>query len=203
LALIKEFFMGRRVNDGDMTGMKQDRYRNSRFEYESENDPRFGGVSRKTPNTLGGPFAENRGRRSAYEGQSQWDRSPFENGRLYNWNRREGWDDYYNQNQDRGFRTHGGSQIGHDDQGHKGKGPKGYKRPDDSIFHDVCDRLSLGPDIDAREIEVSVKDGIVYLKGRVPDRRTKKLAELEIENVSGVTDVQNLLIFSRETKDLH
>lgn len=196
--------MGRRINDGDVTGMKQDRYRNSRFETENErDDTHFGGVSRKTPNTLGGPSAENRGRRSAVEGRSRWDESPFENGRLYNWNRRQGWDNYYKEDYDRGMRSHGGAQIGHDNEGHKGKGPKGYKRADDSIFHDVCDRLSYSPDIDASDIEVSVKEGIVYLKGKVSDRRTKKLAELEIENISGVSDVQNQLEFNATSKDLH
>lgn len=194
--------MGRRINDGDVTGMKQDRYRNSRFELEREDQTRFGGVSRKTPNTIGGRYEENRGRRSADTVRSQWDNSPFEDGEISNWNRREGWDTYYNQNYQRGNRAHGGAQIGHDSEGHRGKGPKGYRRSDDSIFHDVCDRLSLSPDVDASEIDVSVKEGIVYLNGSVSDRRIKKLAELEVENVSGVVDVQNLLSFNPK-KDLH
>ena len=55
--------MSRRVNDGDTTGIKQDKFRNSRFEYEENTEPSwyYGGVSRKSPNTLGGLSAENRG----------------------------------------------------------------------------------------------------------------------------------------------
>jgi hypothetical protein len=198
--------MGRRINDGDKTGMKQDRFRNSRFEYDRDerDETRFGGVSSKTPNTLGGPFAENRGRRSADDQSSgRWDNSPFENGKLYNWNKRQGWDNYYQDNNTRGFRNHGGAQIGHDSEGHRGKGPKGYRRPDDSIYHDVCDRLSLSPDIDATHVEVSVKNGIVFLNGKVSDRRAKKIAELEVENISGVSDVNKLLSFDMKNKYIH
>lgn len=61
----------------------------------------------------------------------------------------------------------------------------------------------MSPDIDAREIEVSVKEGVVYLNGTVPDRESKKLAELDIENISGVIDVQNLLNFESLNEDLH
>jgi hypothetical protein len=196
--------MGRRINDGDMTGLKQDRYRNSRFEFEDNIDQRdpvhFGGVSRKSANTLGGVHQENRGRRYADENlRSQWDNSPFENGNQYNWKNRQGWENFYSVN---GNRTHGGAIQDHD-IGHRGKGPKGYKRPDESIYSDVCDRLAMSADIDASNIEVSVKEGIVYLRGSVSDRRLKRRTELEIENVSGVTDVQNLLSFKKGNEELH
>lgn len=151
------------------------------------------GVSRKTPNTLGGVSAENRGRRTAEEeGTGRWDESPFENGRLYNWNHRKGWDQFYDRGYDRGQRRYGGSQLFHD-LGHVGKGPKGYQRPDDSIYEDVCLTLESSPSVDASDIEVSVKDGLVYLKGTVKNRQEKKLVELEIENISGVKDVHNQL----------
>lgn len=193
--------MARKINDGDMTGIKQDRFRNSRFEY-GRNESQYGGASRKSSNTLGGAFEENRGRRSAYTQRSQWDSSPFENGEQYNWNHRQGWDRYYDQSYDKGHRNHGGALIGHD-AGNVGRGPKGYTRPDDSIYHDVCDMLSLSPDVDASDIEVSVKEGVVYLNGTVADRNAKRMAELEIENISGVSDVQNLLSFKNPNKDLH
>jgi hypothetical protein len=196
--------MSRRVNDGDKTGIKLDRFRNSRFEYEEPRND-YGGASKSSANTLGGNFDENRGRRFDEESnrRSRWSGSPFENQKEYNWNRKQGWDQYYNQSYDRGFRNHGGAQIGHDAGGHSGRGPKGYKRADDSIYHDVCDTLTMSPDVDAREIDVSVKDGIVFLNGSVPDRETKKLAELDIENISGVIDVQNLLSFGESNEDLH
>lgn len=194
--------MGRRVNDGDVTGVKLDKFRNSRFELDDyESRVKFGGVSRKTPNTIGGPYQENRGRRSADSVRSKWDGSPFENGKVYNWKNREGWDEYY-KNSDRGNRNYGGNQLDHEGS-HVGKGPRGYKRSDESIYEDVCQRLELSPEVDASEIEVSVKEGIVYLTGTVSDRRTKRIAELEVENISGVTDVQNRLSFSSTNEDLH
>lgn len=196
--------MSRRINDGDYTGLKQDKFRNSRFESDvyDEQSWYYGGVSRSTPNTLGGPFAENRGRRSADSLRSQWDGSPFENQRLSNWKRREGWDEFYS-TRDRGNRRYGDHQLNHDGGNFAGLGPIGYRRADQSIYEDVCDALLLTPDVDASEIEVKVENGIVILNGEVADRNTKRLAELEIENISGVRDVQNLLKFKRKQRDLH
>lgn len=198
--------MPRRTNDGDLTGLKQDRFRNSRFEYDANEEPqRFEGVSRRTLNTIGGAWEENRGRRNASEERSRWDSSPFENGKEYNWSHRQGWDQYY-RGRDRGNRNYGGAQLDHEGS-HFGKGPRGYQRSDTSIFEDVCDALSLSPDVDASDIDVDVKSGVVYLKGTVTDRTSKRMAELEIENISGVTDVQNFLTISEqkknEEKDLH
>ncbi len=118
-----------------------------------------------------------------------------------NWRNRQGWDKYYD-SYDRGDRSHGGSLIGHD-TGHQGKGPRGYKRSDQSIYEDVCDMLLKSPDVDASEIEVSVKEGVIYLYGSTSDRRSKKMAELEIENISGVLDVQNFLTIDQSKRDLH
>lgn len=193
--------MARKVNDGDRTGMKIDRFRNSRFEYQDgpQSEERS---ERKSFNTIGGRFSENRGRRSADGTSSDWENSPFEDGKVSSWNHRQGWDQYYNRGYDRGFRRHGGGQIGHD-LGHQGRGPKGYKRSDDSIYEDVCDTLARSQDVDAGEIEVKVQDGVVYLNGSVVDRRMKKMSEYEIENISGVRDVQNLLNIVPANKDLH
>ncbi len=87
--------------------------------------------------------------------------------------------------------------------GHKGKGPRGYQRNDQLIFEDVCELLTSNPHIDARKIDVQVKEGCVYLAGEVPDRQTKKLAELEIEKISGLKDIQNLLNFQASENDYH
>lgn len=154
----------------------------------------YDGVIYKTSNTLGGPFAENRGRRGFDTRESPWNSSPFEDQRSDNWIRREGWDQYYNHPAGNRHRTQ---------EGHSGRGPRGYKRSDDSIYHDVCDTLTMSPDVNASEIEVTVKDGVVYLNGHVEDRQMKKNAELDIENVSGVIDVQNLLDFGESNEELH
>jgi osmotically-inducible protein OsmY len=185
--------IGKRKNDGDNTGLKQDRYRNSRFEYEKWKDNQVeSGMTHKTVNTLGGAFAENRGRRTADERYAR-DDNPFENGDLQNWNHRKGMDRYFNASYDRdGNRSHGGA-LQRNDAGHFGKGPKGYARSDERIYEDVCETLSLDPNVNASEIEVKVKDGIVYLDGQIDGRDAKKMAELSIENISGVRDVQNYL----------
>lgn len=190
----------RRVNDGWLTGLKQDRFRNSDFEYEERRESRVpSGNYRKTPNTLGGAWAENRGRRAADERFND-DNNPFEVGRVQNWNRRQGWDQYYDGAYDKeGNRSRGGALIGDDfDSGHRGRGPKGYTRSDERIYEDVCEQLSFSPHVDASDVEVKVEKGVVFLNGTVQDRNTKRMAELEIENISGVRDVQNLLSFKRD-----
>lgn len=195
--------MRRRVND-DYNGLKLDKFRNSRFELDDSRGriQRYGGMAKKTPNTLGGVFAENRGRRSAEGVSDRWDNSPFENGKIHNWKRREGWDRFYDQSFERGNRNYGGAQTDHEGS-HFGKGPRGYRRSDESIYDDVCQSLELSPEVDASNVEVSVKNGIVLLEGTVSDRMSKKMAELEIENISGVHDVQNRLSIKKPDEKLH
>jgi osmotically-inducible protein OsmY len=74
---------------------------------------------------------------------------------------------------------------------HGGKGPKNYKRADSRIHEEVCDALAADAHIDASEIEVNVKDGIVTLTGTVSERSMKRAAEDCAEQVKGVTDVRN------------
>ncbi|WP_300577413.1 BON domain-containing protein [Phenylobacterium sp.] len=76
---------------------------------------------------------------------------------------------------------------------HRGRGPKGYVRPDDRIMDDVHHALTDDPWLDASEIEVQVKDGEVTLSGTVDDRRAKHHAEHCIEDIHGVKHVQNNL----------
>src|SRR5207244_7295019 len=74
-----------------------------------------------------------------------------------------------------------------------GRGPKGYRRSDERIREDVSDRLLTHPDIDASEIEVTVKNGIITLSGTVEDRHEKRLADYIAEDAVGVDDVDNRL----------
>jgi hypothetical protein len=74
-----------------------------------------------------------------------------------------------------------------------GVGPLNYQRSDDRIEEDVCDRLAQHGQLDASNVDVSVNNGEVTLKGEVPDRRMKRLAEDIAFNVPGVFDVQNQL----------
>jgi osmotically-inducible protein OsmY len=72
-----------------------------------------------------------------------------------------------------------------------GKGPKGYKRPDESIHEEVCEALKHNADVDARGIEVYVENGHVKLEGVVHGRVAKHLAGLIADTVSGVEDIEN------------
>lgn len=73
----------------------------------------------------------------------------------------------------------------------RGRGPKGYRRSDDRIREDVCDRLSDDAMLDASEIEVRVQNSEVTLEGTVSDREDKRRAETLAERCSGVDHVQN------------
>lgn len=75
--------------------------------------------------------------------------------------------------------------------GHRGRGPRGYQRPDNRIVDDVIARLTDDDHIDASEILVMVENGEVTLTGNVPDRRMKHRAEDLVAEASGVRDVQN------------
>lgn len=74
-----------------------------------------------------------------------------------------------------------------------GQGPRGYQRSDDRIKEDVCERLTQHGNIDATNIEVSVSNGEVTLRGTVENRDMKRRAEDAVESVSGVQDVRNEL----------
>lgn len=121
----------------------------------------------------------------------------------------------YGRDHDRGFFERAGDEIaswfGDDDAArrrdmdHRGNGPQGYKRSDERILEDVCDRLTEDPYLDARDITVSVQDGEVTLSGQVPMKRAKRRAEDCVDHVSGVGHVQNNLRVqqrSSETSEL-
>ena len=81
-----------------------------------------------------------------------------------------------------------------------GRGPKNYRRSDDRILEDVCERLMEHPSIDASDIEVTVDSGDVTLTGTVESRAVKHLTEVMTETVNGVKDVHNQLrVARRET----
>lgn len=80
---------------------------------------------------------------------------------------------------------------------HFGKGPKGWRRSDEMIKEEACEALYRDSHVDASNIDVSVKDACVYLRGTVEDRQEKRRAEECVERVSGVEDVQNELRLSR------
>jgi hypothetical protein len=83
---------------------------------------------------------------------------------------------------------------------HRGQGPEGYRRTDERIHEDVCERLSANGRLDASRLRVRVDDGEVTLEGRVRDRRSKRLAEAIADTVRGVVDVHNRLTLAEERR---
>jgi len=86
------------------------------------------------------------------------------------------------------------SQLGLSRAGrYMGRGPKNYRRPDERIREDAMERLTTHPDIDATNVDITVKNSEIILKGTVEDRIQKRLVEDICESVFGVVDVQNQL----------
>lgn len=81
---------------------------------------------------------------------------------------------------------------------YRGRGPRGYRRTDERLHEEVCERLAWDHDVDASDIEVAVAGGTVTLTGTVASRRMKRLAEDVAESVNGVEDVQNHLTIRRD-----
>jgi hypothetical protein len=83
-----------------------------------------------------------------------------------------------------------GQQAG---QSQRGRGPKGYTRSDDRIKEDVCERLSDDYFIDASDVTIDVRQGVVTLSGTVDSRQLKHRIEDLVETSSGVKDIENRL----------
>jgi hypothetical protein len=73
------------------------------------------------------------------------------------------------------------------------RGPKNWRLSDERIREEVCEALAHHGELDASDIEVSVETAEVTLRGTVPDRRSKRLAEHIVEACGGVEDVHNRL----------
>lgn len=73
----------------------------------------------------------------------------------------------------------------------RGRGPKNYTRSDDRIREDLNEQLMDADDIDASDVSIEVKDGVVTLSGSVEQRWTKHRIEDMAGDCSGVKDVRN------------
>ncbi|WP_455287867.1 BON domain-containing protein [Cupriavidus necator] len=76
-------------------------------------------------------------------------------------------------------------------EGQRRPGPKNYRRDDDRVHDEVCNRLAREDELDVSEVSVRVQDGVVTLEGHVTDRDTKYEIEDIAEHVFGVQDVIN------------
>lgn len=166
-------FREHRGSWADDMSYDDDAYRNKR----SREDGGYGGMNYNSGNY--GAYNQNYNRyRSEYDDQDEdrtwWDKSRDE---VSSW---FGDDDAERRREQDRMRS-----------GHRGKGPKGYKRSDERIKEDISDRLGDDPYIDATEIEIVVANGEVTLMGSVNDRMDKRRAEDLAEKVSGVQNVEN------------
>ena len=64
---------------------------------------------------------------------------------------------------------------------------------DDRISDEVRQRLANDPDVRGAALDVSVKDGVVTIKGRVHTEKGRKKATEITKKVKGVTSVDNQL----------
>ncbi len=98
--------------------------------------------------------------------------------------------DWYSMNQDRSDWRSGR---------YAGMGPRGYQRSDERIQEDINERLTWHGGIDASDMQVDVKDGIVTLTGSANSRYEKRMVEDIVDNVPGVQDVNNNLSVSKQS----
>jgi osmotically-inducible protein OsmY len=78
-----------------------------------------------------------------------------------------------------------------------GRGPKGYKRSDERLKEDICERLMQSYQVDAGEVSVEVQTGKVTLDGTVPERRMKHVIEDIVDACPGVQDIDNRVRVAR------
>jgi osmotically-inducible protein OsmY len=76
-------------------------------------------------------------------------------------------------------------------QSFRGRGPKNYMRSDDRIREDLNEQLMDADDVDASDVSIEVKDGVVTLSGSVEQRWIKHRIEDMADDCSGVKDVRN------------
>jgi hypothetical protein len=74
-----------------------------------------------------------------------------------------------------------------------GRGPQGYRRPDERVYEEACELLTHAGNIDAAGVTVQVKNGAVTLTGSVPDKFQKRAAQDLVEMVPGVSSVNDQL----------
>ncbi len=78
-----------------------------------------------------------------------------------------------------------------------GQGPKGYRRSDERVRDEVCERIARSG-INAMEVEVAVEKGEVTLSGYAQSREDKRMLEDVAEDVFGVDEVHNHVRIRRE-----
>jgi osmotically-inducible protein OsmY len=164
--------------------------------YEEWQQPRrMGGYDESQRFGSHGGFPADR-RAREYQ-QQRWNRpqEDWQRGQRYPGQESQRFGDWDTQRDVGQFYSQGRSRFGEQEQsrGFSGRGPKNYKRSDQRIQEDICERLTSDPYVDASEIQVEVRNGEVTLEGTVEERHMKRRAEDCVEDVSGVSQVHNRL----------
>lgn len=73
------------------------------------------------------------------------------------------------------------------------RGPRGYRRPDERIREDLCERLFGPTGADASDVTVEVRDGEVTLLGTVPEPEDGRRIVDVATRVLGVVGVRDQL----------
>jgi len=79
----------------------------------------------------------------------------------------------------------------------RGRGPKNYRRSEQRILDRVVDALQDDTQLDATDIEVTIKGGDVVLDGHVRSRQDKHRAENIAAQATGRSDVDNRIRVKR------
>jgi len=77
----------------------------------------------------------------------------------------------------------------------------GKSGADDRIFDQVRMRLATDADVKGGNFDVTVKEGVVTLKGRVDTEKGKNRASKLTKKVKGVKQVENDLVVGPPTSD--
>lgn len=107
---------------------------------------------------------------------------------------------YMSPDHDRRGLVHGTDMgFGEHERGpHYGKGPKGYRRSDERIREEACERIARQGFIDASDVEVHVENAVIRLTGTVATRPEKRGLEHLLDRVHGVEEIVNELRLRRE-----
>ena len=71
------------------------------------------------------------------------------------------------------------------------RAPRGSKRSHERIREDICEELMHASDLDASGVEVAVREGVVVLAGKVPERSMKVRIEQIADRCAGGVEISN------------
>lgn len=191
---------------------------NTRFpgNHDRSNGPRSGPQDRSQSGSYGrlgsyGAGGSSQSHGTTGYGADRYDSSDFGSRNYRSDNRSSGGFDHIPPRQydrdDRGFFDRASDEVmswfGDDDaarrrqfdhrEDHRGKGPSGYTRSKERLLEDANERLMHDPSLDASKVTVTCEDNEITLSGTVDSRSAKRRAEEIVDNISGVTHVQNNL----------